>query len=128
MKLSKRAITRGITDIFDSLTGLPIGVSVTAKKYFRKWSPESAKIRSLELDKSIASAYANAQLVHRFRLKSGEIADIKKAASWYLIGIERATEGFADVIVLQPAYKIAPEEIRKERTQEGWGTKATLTG
>lgn len=119
-KILKIAITRELTTATDKDTGLKIGVSTSARIFFRKYfNIPSMKATNDVINETLAHNYAGGELVHRFKLKSGEIADVKKNGSWYLIGVERMDS--LDIIALQPSYKEAPDWLKKIRLERYWG-------
>lgn len=106
------------------LTSNGIGVSTSARKYVRQMVPEITQMRNSELNEKIASDFSKAERLHRFKLRSGEIAEIRKSTNFYYIAVIRGRGTAAtrlDIIVIQPAYKMVPDEIRKKRLEPGWG-------
>lgn len=103
-----------------------IGVSVTARKYFRQANPDFAHMPNAQLNEEIAAEFAKATPIYRFKLKTGEIAEVRESMGHFLIAAirGRGTESVRyDVIVVQPSLKPVREEIRKQRMQPGWGTE-----
>ncbi len=103
-----------------------IGVSVTARKYFRRVNPEFAHMPNAQLNEEIAAEFAKATPVYRFKLRSGEIAEIRESMGHFMIAVMRGrgtSNVRYDVIVVQPSLKPVREEIRKQRLQPGWGVE-----
>jgi hypothetical protein len=103
-----------------------IGVSVTARKYFRRANPEFAHMPNAQLNEEIATEFAKATPVYRFKLRSGEIAEVRESMGHFMIAAVRG-RGTAnvryDIIVVQPSFKPVREEIKKQRLQPGWGAE-----
>jgi len=107
-------------------TQIGIGVSTSARKYYKQAHPELANAPKDEINHAIAQEFARAEPRHRFKLRSGEIGEIRVSNNLYLIAAirGRGTMGARyDVIVIQPTYKEPPEELRKTRLQPGWGVE-----
>ncbi len=103
-----------------------VGVSVTARKYFRRVNPEFAHMPNAQLNEEIAAEFAKATPVYRFKLRSGEIAEIRESMGHFMIAVMRGrgtSNVRYDVIVVQPSLKPVREEIRKQRLQPGWGVE-----
>lgn len=104
-----------------------VGVSVRARKYVRQYAPNTAHMSNAELNEMVAGEFAKGEPVHRFRLRSGEIAEIRRSVNFYYIAVMRG-RGTAnvryDIIVIQPSYKqVTDEEEKKRRLQHGWGVR-----
>lgn len=103
-----------------------IGVSVSARKYMRAYFPETAGVRNVDLNEMIAGDFASAEPVYRFKLRSGEIGEIRKSSKLYYVAAVRGrgTAGARyDILVLQPSYKPVEENLRKRRLEPGWGVE-----
>jgi hypothetical protein len=102
-----------------------IGVSTAVRKYMRKVNQNMAHMRNLELNEIIAADFSKATPVHRFKLKSEELAEIRKSGNMYYIAVIRGRGSSVakyDIIVVQPTYKEPKDkEISKTRLQPGWG-------
>ena len=112
------------------MSSFGVGVSTTVRMYYRQYYAQRdvrvMQMRNAQLNEVIASDFLGAERIHRFKLRSGEIADIRKDSRFYMIGVVRGrgtTETRLDVIVIQPRYREAPEAIRKERLKPGWGAE-----
>lgn len=104
-----------------------IGVSVRVRKHVRQYVPNAAHMANAELNEMIANEFAKGEPVHRFKLRSGEIAEIRRSTNFYYIAVMRG-RGTAnvryDIIVIQPSYKqVSDEEEKKRRLQHGWGVQ-----
>ena len=102
-----------------------VGVSTSARKYIRRMAPNTAHMRNAELNEMIAEQFSRGEPVHRFKLRSGELAEIRRTVNMYYIAVIRgrgATVTRYDIIVVQPSMKDVSEEIKKKRFQPGWGT------
>jgi hypothetical protein len=122
MKISK---LQKISGIEQSSSG--IGVSTSARIYARKFYGSQgnniwATARNNKINDLLAGLFASAEPKHRFKLKSGEVAEIRQSDTFYFIAAIRG--GRYDIIVLQKAYKEADPKISKRRL-EGieWGPK-----
>lgn len=103
-----------------------IGVSVTARKYFRRANPAFANMPNAQLNEEIAAEFAKATPVYRFKLRSGEIAEVRESMGHFMIAAVRGrgtTNVRYDIIVVQPSFKPVREEIKKQRLQPGWGVE-----
>lgn len=101
--------------------GGQIGVSTGVRKYWRK---HFASVPGMlgpndQINYLIALDYNGATPVHRFVLKSGEPAEIRKSNTFYYIAVVRKT-GRHDVIVIQPSIKEVPDETKKQRMTKDW--------
>lgn len=127
MKLSTRhAISIHKLSEIKEVSQSGIGVSVSVRKYVRQYVPNTAHMSNAELNEMIANEFAKGEPVHRFRLRSGEIAEIRRSVNFYYVAVMRG-RGTADVrydvIVVQPSYKQVEEEEKKRRLQHGWGVE-----
>lgn len=107
-----------------------IGISVAARKYirayYRQQGVDAMQMNNKKLNEVIAADFASANPLHRFRLRSGEIAEIRKSHDFVYIAAIRGRGTAAsqfDVIFVQPTWKEAPEEVRKYRLKPGWGVE-----
>lgn len=108
-----------------------IGVSITARKYWRDYfaSVDAMLGRNDEINYLIAMDYSKSQLVYRFILNSGEPAEIRKSNSFYYVSAIRSN-GKHDVITMQSSYKeprTKADVIKKLRLSEDW-VKGVLSG
>lgn len=121
MKLSSRhgISNRKLAAVEPTQAG--IGVSTSARLYWKKqFHDQEAMLGTNEdINSAIAMEYSSATPMTRFWLRSGEPAEVRKSRLFVLVAVIRAND-VHDVIVLQPAYKEAPEEIRKQRLSLEW--------
>ena len=105
-----------------------VGVSTSARIVFRKHYASHgiqniASMRNADVNDVIASDFLKAEPLHRFRLRSGEIAEIRKAQSgWYYVS-KMKPSGY-DIIVIQFSYREVPETTRKHRMEKWTGTQS----
>jgi hypothetical protein len=106
LKLSIRHELQSIAGIEVPSTGGSIGISTAVRKYWRKYfsGVQGMAGRNDEINIIIASDYAGAQPIHRFILRSGEPAEIRKSNKFYYVAAIRKN-GRHDIIVIQPSYK-----------------------
>ena len=120
--MKKISLRHKISGIESSQSG--IGISTSARKYYRQARPEYANAPKDDINNAIAQEFASATPEHRFKLRSGEIAEIRRSNNFLLVAAIRG-RGTAsaryDIIVIQQSYKQPPEELRKRRLQPGWG-------
>lgn len=99
------------------------GVSVSARKYWRNYYTHYNLPQMLGdnqfINDTIAGDFQQAQPIHRFILRSKEIAEIRKSSAFYYIAVIR-NSGQYDIIVIQPAYKESDPEISKRRLSPEW--------
>jgi len=115
MRISKRAAVEK--------SNLGIGVSSSVRKYWRSYYL-SKKLpamlgRNIQINNIIASDYKSGQLVHRFRLKSGEPCNIVKSHEFYYLGAIRS-DNREDIIFIQPRYREASPEMKEVRLSPEW--------
>jgi len=105
-------------------TGGDIGISTTARNYWRKlYSSIPGMLGTNDyINTVIASDYSNATPVHRFILKSNEPAEIRKSKSFLYVAVIRRN-GKHDVLAMQQSYKEAPDEVRDYRMTDDWVQK-----
>ena len=117
----KQLSTRHIAAIEVPSGGGNVGISSSVRKFWRKhFSSVPAMLGPNDsVNYQIALDAANAQPQHRFLLRSGEVAEIRKSHTFVYIVVLRKT-GRQDVIVIQPSFKEAPEEIKKQRMTKEW--------
>lgn len=118
MHLSKRAAIEP--------SSMGVGVSTSVRKYVRNYYAKQgvdamASMRNKELNDVLASDFLKVQPLHRFRLRSGEVGEIRKSHAFYYVAKIRKGGGGYDIIVVQPAIKPPSEEVRKKRLEQGWG-------
>jgi len=98
-----------------------IGVSTSARIYARRFYASQgnsvwAAARNDKVNDLLAQDFTNAEPRHRFKLKSGEIAEIRKSGTFIYVAVMR--RGSYDIIVLQKAYKEPRQpEISKRRLE-----------
>jgi len=102
-------------------SGSNIGVSTAVRKYWRKYFQSVAGMQgdNDQINYLIATDYSGAQPMHRFILRSKEVAEVRKSQSFYYVAAIRSN-GAHDVIVIQPSYKESDPEISKQRLTEEW--------
>lgn len=104
MKLSQRQKTAGIEQ---SRHG--VGVSTTARMYARKyysswgWS-DLASMRNAELNDILAQDFMRAESKHQFKLRSGDMAEIRQSQNMYYVAVNRGGNNY-DIIAIQSGYK-----------------------
>ncbi len=105
-----------------------IGVSTTARLYARKYYAGQgnniwAVARNNRINDLLAGMFTNANPVHRFKLKIGRIAEIRKSDTFYFIAAIRG--GTYDIISIQETYKEPrnPEISKRRLESEEWGGK-----
>lgn len=104
-----------------------VNVSTSARLYFRKyyqsWGVQSmASMRNADVNDVLATDFNKAEPIHRFRLRSGEIAEIRKSKNFYMIA--KVQGNTYDLIVIQSTYKEAPEAVRKHRLERWTGNQS----
>lgn len=95
-----------------------IGVSTSARLYARQFYNSQgntvwAIARNDKINDLLAQDFSAAEPRHRFKLKSGEVAEIRKSGTFIYVAVMR--RGSYDIIVLQKAYKETNPEISKRR-------------
>lgn len=123
MKLSVRHKTAGLES---SSFGVKVSTSarIVFRKHYASWNmPQMASMRNADVNDVLASDFLKASPEHRFRLRSGEICEIRKAKSgWYYLA---KMEGSSySIIVIQFSYKEAPDVVKKHRLQHWTGTQS----
>ena len=102
-----------------------IGVSTSARILARKSYADQGNLiwataRNEQINTLLSTDFASAEPKHRFKLKSGEVAEIRKSATFYYVAAIRG--GNYDILVLQTAYKEAHPDISKRRLENiEWG-------
>jgi len=100
-----------------------VGVSSSVRRYWRNYYTQKRLPQMLgpnaQLNTMIAGDFKGAQPIHRFILKSGEVGEIRKSHDFYYVAAIRSA-GQYDVIVIQPRFKEAPQEISKRRLTPEW--------
>jgi hypothetical protein len=102
-------------------SSLGVGVSTSARIYARKyWASwgmgNMASMRNADLNDVLAGDFLKAEPRHRFRLKSGEIAEIRKSKQFYYIA--KMVGNTYSIIVIQSTYREAPSEISNHRLEK----------
>lgn len=97
-----------------------IGVSTSARIYARRFYGSQgnniwATARNDKVNDLLAQDFSSSDPRHRFKLKSGEIAEIRKSSTFIYVAVMR--HGSYDIIVLQKAYKESRPEISKSRLE-----------
>lgn len=104
-------------------SNLGIGVSTRVRKYWRDYYRQKGLPqmlgRNIEINTFIAGDFAKAQPVHRFVLKSGEAAEIRKSHQFYYVAAIREG-GQYDIIAIQPRFREASPEVRELRLSPEW--------
>lgn len=118
LQLSKRAAIEP--------SSMGIGVSVAARKYWRAYWAQHNMPQMLgdnkQVNEYIAGDFQGAQPIHRFWLKSGEPAEIRRSHNFYYVAAMRGPSKY-DVIVIQPRWHEAPGEISQQRLKPEWVQK-----
>ena len=102
-----------------------IGVSTTARLYWKAYYTQNGVTGMLGdnafMNDAIAGDVSGSQLVHRFLLKSGEVADVRVSHSFYYICVlQQGSESIDRVIAVQPTYREAPDDVSKRRLTKEW--------
>ena len=105
-------------------TSMGGGVSTAVRKYWRAYYKQK-NVPSMLGDNKIVNEIiygdaAKATPMHRFLLKSGEVAEIRKSSVFYYVIVYRSGASRIDVIAIQPSFKAAPPEISKSRMTPEW--------
>jgi len=115
LRLSKRAAIES--------SSMGVGVSVSARKYWRAYYTQKNMPNMLGDNKSvneyIAGDFSGAAPLHRFWLRSGEAAEIRRSHDFYYVAAMRGPSKY-DIIVIQPRWREAPGDISKERFTPEW--------
>ena len=101
--------------------GGSIGISIKVRKY---WRQHFANVPGMlgpndTINYLIALDYNGATPVHRFILRSGEPAEIRKSNTFYYIAAIRAN-GRHDIIVVQTGIKEPAAASNKSRMTQDW--------
>jgi len=101
--------------------GGSIGISTKVRQYWRKHFAGVAGMLGPNdtVNYLIALDYDGATPVHRFILRSGEPAEIRKSHNFSYIAAIRKT-GRHDIIVIHPSFKEPTEEVKKNRMTQTW--------
>jgi hypothetical protein len=101
--------------------GGSIGISIGVRKYWRKHFASVPGMLGTNdsVNYLIAMDYNGATPVHRFVLRSGEPAEIRKSNSFYYIAAIRFN-GRHDIIVVQTAIKEPSDVAKKQRMTKEW--------
>jgi len=100
-----------------------VGVSTTARiyarKYYASWGwTDMSRMRNADLNEILAQDFMQAEPMHKFRLKTGDIAEIRHSQSMYYIGV--VSNNTHNIIAIQSGYKTSG--LSKERLQDPeWG-------
>jgi len=99
-------------------SSLGIGVSTTARIKWREYysnknMPNMSVVNNKALNDMIAGDFKSAEVIHRFKLKTGSIGEFRKSHSFYYLA--RITGSRYDILTIQSAYKEAPENVKKIR-------------
>jgi hypothetical protein len=106
------------------LAGNGIGVSTSARIYARKYYAGQGNsvwsmARNDKINDLLAGMFSSGNIEHRFKLKSGEIAEISNSNTFYFIAVMR--RGNYDIIKIQESYKPVSEKSRKQRLEsDNW--------
>jgi len=125
MKISirKNPISVRTAAIFPSSQN--VGVTKSALSFWKKQFASDPKMIAgsyEDIAEIIGTEYIHATPVYRFILRSGEIAEIRKAKWFYFVAAIRSDDRH-DVIVIQPAYKPVSERTRQKRLTNEWVSK-----
>ena len=104
-------------------SSLGIGISTTARLYWRKYysqhnTPNMALLPNAQLNTIMGSDFKNAKPLHRFKLKDGSKAEIRKSHDFFYLA--KISSGTYDILTIQAAYKEATPEISQRRLTPGW--------
>jgi len=112
MLISKRA------EIETSSMG--IGVSTRSRKYWRLYYANQGVAGMLGdnafINDAIAGNFAKAEPLHRFWLKSGEPAEIRKSHDFYYVAVMRGGAKKYDIITIQPTYMEPGQQGLRQKT------------
>lgn len=97
------------------------GISTSARKFWRKYfsGVQGMQGTNDQLNYLIALDFSSAEPVHRFILRSGEAAEIRKSQKFYYLCVIRKNNR-QDVIVIQPSMKTVPPETSKKTMSPEW--------
>ncbi len=109
-KLSQRHIVAAVAE--KSRAG--IGVSTAARKYARKYYTswgwkDMASMRNADLNEILAQDFMRGELKHKFKLRDGSMAEIRKSNTMYYVAKIRSDGGY-DILVIQGSYKPPKKE------------------
>lgn len=98
-----------------------LGVTTTARMYARQyWAGQGnevwARARNDKVNDWLALDFMRSEPKHLFKLKSGEVAEIRRSTDFSYIA--KRMGGSYVIMVLQPTYKEVKEEISKSRFEE----------
>lgn len=116
MKISQRV---KIAEIELAQNGM--GVTTTARMFARNlWASKGnevwAKARNDKVNDLLAMDFAKGEPQHLFKLKTGEIAEIRSSTDF--VYIAKRMGGSYVILALQANYKPVKEEISKRRLEE----------
>lgn len=120
LNVFKKISIRVNADIERSQQG--VGVSTSARKYMRKFYENRgvmsiAFMRNDKINSMIAYDFIEAQPLHRFRLKDGTVAEIRKSKGGFFY-IAAFRNGAYDVLSIQSHMKDVPERVRNYRLRQ----------
>jgi len=98
-----------------------LGVTTTARMFARAhWAGKGnevwARARNDKVNDWVAMDFMSSEPKHLFKLKSGEIAEIRKSSDF--VYVAKRMGGSYVIMTLQSAYKEATEGISKRRLEE----------
>ena len=119
MRLSQRYKTAAI-ERSQSGVGISTTARLYARKYYAAWGwADMAKMRNADLNDILGKDFIQAEPKHKFRLRTGDVAEIRKSQSMYYVAAIRNNS--YDIIAIQPGYKVS--EYSEERLKdEDWGS------
>lgn len=101
-----------------------IGVSTRARKYWRLYYAGKGLMNMLGdnafINDALAGDFTKAEPLHRFWLKSGEPAEIRKSNEFYYVAVMRGGAKKYDIITIQPTFKDPQEGVRKKTLTDEW--------
>jgi len=102
-------------------SSLGVGVSTSVRIFARRFYTSAgaqavASMRNADLNDVLAGDFLKAIPQHRFRLKDGNIGEIRKGSNFYFVA--KMIGSSYDIIVLQSAYKETRPEISKHRLEK----------
>ena len=98
-----------------------VGITTTVRLYFRKNISWSQGLNNQMLNDTVAFDFQKAKPIYRFKLKSGEIAELRQSGSNMYYVAKILSGGQYVIIAVQTAWKQPKkEETISRRMQENW--------